>query len=1429
MSFEVIMKKQAISIIILCTVLCIFSSSKAQQTESQSSWEKQNMSVQVAQLEYHITFDHKTSTLQSPNRAQGLRSRYLPNQWIIESRNPNQPNRIKADIKFLGVESDLEILSSETEPNLITDKNALVQDYGSYQIEYNNSPEGIKQSIVVQQDPSSEDQLKFHFSLEGLTARFSEEVLHFYDENGSLRLSYDELIAFDAVGRTLPLKLELSDNNWIITVSEQGCTYPVTLDPTIKNADISWSAHSVSDSMKTGFGASLNSYYGSYCGAPFFDNGQFNEGVILNVGGTSPSIYLQSDHSGALFGSSMSYGSVNGDSYDDLLVGAPGYSNGQASEGAMYLYYGLGLGYYFWVPYYDNSKLDIIESNKDSAQLGSSVHVLKDFDGDGYGEIVGGAPKYTNGQNDEGAVYFMYGDSSGVDTSRIKILESNKAKSNYGYSLTSADFNYDGFSELIVGAPNYENGQLEEGGVFVYYGSSSGLNATSFTLLESNRLRSNFGKSIANGHDINGDGYEDLLIGSPSYSHLNSGNWIEGGGVFIFYGGVNGFSVSNSDTLLSDDYNLRFGDVVEGLGDRNYDGYAEIAVLQKGKSWPYYSLQHLTKISIYKGSQTGPDTSNINEINHPYAFNIEFSTWQLLVASQNDTNSAYNTIYFYNFNNKGDVRSHYSQVFWNSENHNFNCSAIGDVDGDNNQDIMVYMSYYDFDIYGKNHIHLGSDKGFREYSDWMQYTYNVGNYKYEKAGDVNGDSLDDMLFIDPGLVGIVDDYKSHMIRGVAYHTSFLSHTTLASKAGDVNGDGYDDIIIAGDGLRLYTGSSNGIDTTYTNWIKDHNKVYQHLEFMGDLNHDGFDDIAALVLDTASNENELYFYLGHAGGIDKTKRILFYKDSTKQITDISLVGDLNNDNLLDLAIGFTDTLSNEEVWVCYGDSAGYDSAFKTLVRPNMSSTSFAKAISHVDVNEDGIADLAIGAPDYDAQGEVFVYLGSNGELEEHPDFKLVKKTGIAPMASDFKNYGSSLDNIDSSGLIINDDSALVYGNYFAPNPRGVANVLRFQKDDLSSISSASNTTIIQGCDSIVYHNTTYFRDTIFWLTKDTFYDVIGLEVVMLKIIHSKITHIDTSVCELFVTETGVEFTSSGIFEQTFQTSSGCDSIVYIHINILQSDDSLISVEACELYVSNTGKIWRSSGIYSDSFINILGCDSIVNYNLTIRKSTLSEQSLTACAEVKLHNGATVTNSGTYADTLLSKWGCDSIIVQHVTIHKLDRTVPPSSLTTRQGKNAHFIVKTDSLAESIQWQSNLGFGFDDLFDAGQYDGVNTDSLTVMKTTYGNNRQVFRCIVSKQSCKDTTQVAILHVVSGAGIESLHDFSKVTVYPNPTQNRFFIMGLDKKEIERLILIDTYSKSYEVSIHDNLSIELPNAAGMYVLRIKLHSGEEMNFRVLKI
>jgi hypothetical protein len=104
--------------------------------------------------------------------------------------------------------------------------------------------------------------------------------------------------------------------------------------------------------------------------------------------------------------------------------------------------------------------------------------------------------------------------ADGVPTRSPWKAEGNQPNAVFGVSVgTAGDVNGDGYADVIVGAPYYANGQADEGQAFVYHGSATGLSTTPDWTAESDQAFVQFGYSVGTAGDVNGDGYADVIVG----------------------------------------------------------------------------------------------------------------------------------------------------------------------------------------------------------------------------------------------------------------------------------------------------------------------------------------------------------------------------------------------------------------------------------------------------------------------------------------------------------------------------------------------------------------------------------------------------------------------------------------------------------------------------------------------------------------------------------------------------------------------------------------------------------------------------------------------------------------------------------------------------------------------------------------------------
>jgi hypothetical protein len=300
---------------------------------------------------------------------------------------------------------------------------------------------------------------------------------------------------------------------------------------------------------------------------------------------------------GDRFGYTLAVGDFNGDGRDDLAVGLPYEDWNETDAGIVQILYGsdTGLtdsGNQLWRQGSDG----ITEPEEPRDRFGFAL-AAGDFDRDGYADLAIGAPEEDFEEvpvNGVGVVHILHGSAAGLTSANWQAWRQIEADTNdrFGYTLTTGDFDGDGYADLAVGAPYEEVGLPEvrdAGAEDVLYGSAAGLSATGHQILDGGNGAEGddrFGFALTGG-DFNGDGHADLAVGIP-YEDLPAGatDVLDAGAVEIFYGAPGGLirRVANDfwhqDRSGMEDQpqaNDLFGRALAS-GDFDGDGYADLAV-----------------------------------------------------------------------------------------------------------------------------------------------------------------------------------------------------------------------------------------------------------------------------------------------------------------------------------------------------------------------------------------------------------------------------------------------------------------------------------------------------------------------------------------------------------------------------------------------------------------------------------------------------------------------------------------------------------------------------------------------------------------------------------------------------------------------------------------------------------------------------------
>jgi len=302
--------------------------------------------------------------------------------------------------------------------------------------------------------------------------------------------------------------------------------------------------------------------------------------------------FSQSPLQGATSSYSLSpAGDVNGDGYSDVLVSVFTNEFGVSKDGKVQLLLGTGNGL-------GSAPAWTIEG-KGGTNFGESIAQAGDVNGDGYFDVVVGASRFSNGEDNEGAAFVYYGSPSGLSSTPAWTMEGNQANSFFGISVSTAgDVNKDGYADVIIGAHYFDNGETNEGRVFIYLGSASGLSKTPFFTAEGDQVNAFFGKAVACAGDVNRDGYSDVLIGAPGYDN----GQINEGRAYLYLGTYMGMTQSASWTGESNQAEANYGNSLAAAGDVNGDGFSDAII---GSNRYDEGQSNVGKIFVYMGSANG--------------------------------------------------------------------------------------------------------------------------------------------------------------------------------------------------------------------------------------------------------------------------------------------------------------------------------------------------------------------------------------------------------------------------------------------------------------------------------------------------------------------------------------------------------------------------------------------------------------------------------------------------------------------------------------------------------------------------------------------------------------------------------------------------------------------------------------------------------
>ncbi|MFN8350447.1 MAG: FG-GAP-like repeat-containing protein [Flavobacteriales bacterium] len=959
----------------------------------------------------------EAATYRVPNAVAGFDARVHPFGFSLE-RGDAAPGRMSMQVAGIGREQG----------GLLPWRPGTVQDLGTelyvpgshLGVHYQAGITGLRQNFFVFAPPAGAGRVRITLELGGdlRPALLADGVLAFEATDGRALLHYKDLHCWDAEGRTLPGSFVLEQGRLHIVVDDRGASYPITIDPV----------------------------------------------------STTPSTLLVGTIAGGEFGISVcTAGDLNGDGRSDVAVGAwQAPMNGLNTAGAVYVYYGSNTGI-------STTPSVTLAGTQQGGQFGCSVSTAGDVNGDGFSDLLVGSRTWESdvvNELSEGSVFIFHGSATGINTVPDLQLQPNHADDNFGSNVACAgDINNDGYSDILVGAYLSSYPTFNEGAVFVYLGSATGINPVAQHRLERNQGGAFFGRSLAGAGDVNGDGYSDVIIGASKFIYTTGAS--DQGSAFIYHGGPTGLGGSMNPAptlqLFGSGGNVAYyGWWVTSAGDLNGDGYSDVAVSAYADESGGQTDEGI--VYVYHGSPTGVNGTAVVTLQ-----SNQNTAWMgRCVSTVGDVNgdgygdlmvgtprytgpeSLEGICTVYLGSPTGISTAASFQMELNSAGANFGesvCSA-GDVNGDGYTDMIAGARIYG--NAGAAAVFLGGPYSTNLTPTATRFSA-LANARLgaavANAGDVNGDGYADALFGAPGASnGQAGEGLVYLHYGSATGLAAAPSLTLevnvagaqfgtsVSTAGDVNGDGYADVVIGapanGNGAAyVFMGGAGGLSTAPSATLTGGTQCGRSVATAGDVDHDGFAD----VIIGSPGTGEARIFEGSPTGIVTTPVVVLSELPASGLfgTAVATAGDVNGDGYSDVIVGAPQAANGQAneglAYVYHGGATSITTTYARMLEVNQAAAGFGISVSGAgDVNGDGFFDVVVGADLWESgqtdEGAAFVFHGSATGIAAAPASTLQRNITDGRMGRSVAEAG----DVNGDGY-----ADIVVGAPLAENPAATA--------------------------------------------------------------------------------------------------------------------------------------------------------------------------------------------------------------------------------------------------------------------------------------------------------------------------------------------------------------------------------------------------------